>query len=422
MKQCILFLSITLFLFLDAYGQKKYESLGKYLESKDYFSLKSYLHHSTLPLETKDSVYFESIVQNAFGENDAAIKSIHYLSEHYASGLDDNAWIKLLNVLADSYVKTFQYNSAAQTYALLLQEYGSKLSPSNQIDYKNNYELYHALKNIATQTIQTVPNDSFSIWRDQVSLWNINVSVDKQGIQPFIFDSGAGFSTISASTANKLNLKIIPSNITVGTATEKKVYSQLAVADQIEFGSTIIKNVVFLVLPDDQLNFPSIQYQIHGIIGFPVIKELGKLSISNAGVATILTADSAIEHANFFYQGNAIIVKGFSGKSLLNFHFDTGAKQSELDEDYYKSHKYIVKNSSKKEKVNLGGAGGITSFKALQLSKFPLKIGNSPSKILENINVYPDKESPYGNALGQDYIQLFDKVIIDFKDCSLEFK
>ncbi|PZP49078.1 MAG: hypothetical protein DI598_08725, partial [Pseudopedobacter saltans] len=66
-------------------------------------------------------------------------------------------------------------------------------------------------------------------------------------------------------------------------------------------------------------------------------------------------------------------------------------------------------------------AGGVTSYKTYQLPNFSIRIG-SGIKELPYIPVYPDKISPYGNAIGQDYIQLFDQMNIDFENCYIDFK
>ena len=40
------------------------------------------------------------------------------------------------------------------------------------------------------------------------------------------------------------------------------------------------KNVVFLVLDDEDISFPQIEYYINGIIGFPVIEAMDEVRIS----------------------------------------------------------------------------------------------------------------------------------------------
>ena len=46
---------------------------------------------------------------------------------------------------------------------------------------------------------------------------------------------------------------------------------------------------VFQVLPDSILSFPSMEYEIAGLIGFPVIKELKELHIYQNGKMIVST-------------------------------------------------------------------------------------------------------------------------------------
>ena len=67
-------------------------------------------------------------------------------------------------------------------------------------------------------------------------------------------------SVVSEKFAAMMGLKIFESNINVGTATHIDVVTKLAVADSFYVGGILFKNVVFLVTPDNQMTYPSINY------------------------------------------------------------------------------------------------------------------------------------------------------------------
>lgn len=392
------------------------------LAKRDFFALKDQLSFSNKNITTQDSLYFQASVQNAFGQNEQSIAAIRQLGEHYATQVEDDAWINLLNILADNYAKMYDYKSTAASYAILLRRYGNKLNETDVESYDNDYTLYKALEKVPAQTIIFQNSMSVQMRKDQQELWNVPILFNKKDSAHFVFDSGAGISTITNSAARKLGLQIIPANIKVNSANDRQIVAQLGIADEMQLGGAVLHHVVFLVMDDRMLDFPTINYTIDGIIGFPVINALHNITISKNGVLKINnTIKTQTIHSNFYYQGNAIRMHGIVGKDTLFFHLDTGAKQSELNKEYYDANKSYVRSISEKKKYHLGGAGGVTSYKAFQLPNVSVQIG-SGKKILPYIPVYPTKVSPYGNAIGQDYIQLFDQMQIDFENCYINFR
>lgn len=392
------------------------------LEKRDFFSLKKELSVSNPSLTQQDSLYFQASVQNTFGNNAQSIAAIKTLSENFATKVDDNAWINLLNILADDYIKIYDYKSAAASYAILLKRYGNRLSQSDVAGYENNYSLYKSLEHVPAHTVQFLNSEPVVLSKDQQELWNVPIVVNQKDSARFIFDSGAGFSTITTSAANRLGVRIIPTSIKINSANDKKVDAQLGIAEEIKMGGAIFHNVVFLVIADEALQFPAIDYRIEGIIGFPVISSMRNITITRKGLLYINQSENnSSKNANFYYQGNAIRILGFNGKDSMFFHLDTGAKQSELNKEYYDANSAYVRSVSEKRKYKLGGAGGVTSYKTFQLPNFSLQIG-SGKKTLPYIPVYPNKVSPYGNAIGQDFIQLFEKMTIDFDNCHINFQ
>lgn len=397
--------------------------LNSLLEKRDFFSLNQKLSMPNPNITTQDSLYFQASVQNAFGNNHASIAAIRRLSEEYPNQVEDDAWINLLNILADDYSKIYDYKSTAACYAILMNKYGKRLSKDDAASYTNSYTLYKSLEHIPAQTVDFINTTTVQLSADQENLWNVPTIFNQKDSVHFIFDSGAGFSTITATAARQLNLQIIPSKIQVGSANDKTIWAQLGIASEMRIGGAIFRHVVFLVIDDKMLHFPSIKYQIDGIVGFPVIHAMHRISITRNGILSINQSVNN-EHVlpNFYYQGNAIRMLGRTGKDTLLFHLDTGAKQSELGKEYYDANSNYIRSVAEKKKYHLGGAGGVTAYKAFQLPDFPLQIGSSTKAILPYIPVYPNKVSPYGNAIGQDYIQLFHQMQIDFDRCYIDFQ
>lgn len=72
------------------------------------------------------------------------------------------------------------------------------------------------------------------------------------------FDTGANFSVMSESEAKRIGLKVREVGGSSLVSTGARVSFRLAVADQISLGEAVLRNVAFLVFPDDQPPFNSL--------------------------------------------------------------------------------------------------------------------------------------------------------------------
>lgn len=185
-------------------------------------------------------------------------------------------------------------------------------------------------------------------------------------------------------------------------------------------GNIEIYNPVFLVLPDEALSFPQIDYQIFGILGFPVIEALGEIRITQDGNFIVPEEEST------FSGKSNLAMKGLTPLIYIgdkHFTFDTGADQSIFYNIFYQENKKFVDDNYKLEKINLGGAGGEKEFVGYIINH-TLNVGDQQVR-LENIRLLKEKikenETVYGN-IGQDLIQKFDKMIINFNKMFIKFE
>ncbi|MBK7029184.1 MAG: retropepsin-like domain-containing protein [Bacteroidales bacterium] len=254
--------------------------------------------------------------------------------------------------------------------------------------------------------------------KDKAGLNNLKITSEKDTIN-FIFDTGANFSTTTLSTAKRLNMNIIPVDIEVSTITGETVQAQLAVCPMMYLGKIEIKNSIFLVLDDKGLSFPQIDYQIYGILGFPVIEALREIQIGRDGYFVVPKEETEItSQSNMAMNGLTplIYIDG------MHFTFDTGADQTILYNMYYKENKEEIEGSYKSEKVSLAGAGGAKEFDGYIISKDFHVMDKTIS--LTDIQLLKDKikedETVYGN-IGQDLIKQFPKMTLNFDRMFIRF-
>ena len=326
-------------------------------------------------------------------------------------------------LLADSYLKTFQYQKAANYYKLLA---GFKEAGAEEIkSYENSYKLWSALAEVPAQTISFAGDTRLQATRDKARLMNVPVEINNQTMD-FVFDTGANLSTITASTAQKLGLKIIETDVSVGSSTDVSVKSKLGVAPVLKIGQVTVKNVVFLVLEDKSLYFPQINYQINGIIGFPVIEAFREITLTKKD-EVIVPARSSVgkfEQNMLLDELNPVILATYNNRKM-SFTLDTGAQTSSFYQAFFKSQEEEIKKVAKLEKVKMGGAGGFKEVSAYILENPSLTIAGKQialkkvEVLTEPIN--EDSRYFYGN-LGQDLIRQFEKMTLNFDSMSIVFE
>lgn len=397
-------------------ADKVSQRLHEFLKQKNYFKLNALLQKSEASLESDQLLYYQAHIAKAFGKSKRSNTHIERLIEKYQDKLNDTLMSELLDIQGTNYVYSYQYKQASKAFAVLLKNYAHLLTHEERSDYSNSMNLFEALADVPPQIMHSHETEEIPSYRNKIN--HIMTPVSSHGLSSeFVFDTGANFSTISLSQAKNMNFDIIESAIEVGSSTHLKVQSKLAVADSLYLGNLLFENVIFLVLPDEQLNFPAIDYRIHGIIGFPVIHQLKEIHIHKNGNMTIPKNPGEKIERNMFLNDLNPIVQVKSEKDTLLFTFDTGAKSSELSYKYYKEHKQEVEQRGIKQTQKRGGAGGTTEVEEYALANFPIQIG-SKETVLPQIPVSLEEydfNKDFDGNLGQDVFTQFHTLILNFE-------
>ncbi|MGN6569276.1 MAG: retropepsin-like aspartic protease family protein, partial [Flavipsychrobacter sp.] len=373
------------------------DSLQQYLDEANYFKLRNALNNADCHATALFKSYCEVFMYNAFNQNPRSIELADSLLNIHDIKLDDKQKASLLELLIDNYSKTYQYKKAAESGDLIVQKYAKAVE--NLDDVKNTNKIWHALADIAPQAVEQTTDVIVPIHKDVAALWNISVAAGDV-TDDFIFDTGANISTVTESTAKHLGIKKLNVSFSVSGMQGKDVESDLGVADSLKIGDITLRNVVFLIMPDESFNFPQINYTINGILGFPVINALKEVRISKKGTLEVPMAPSHSDLNNLALDGLFPMISMVADNDTLVFHFDTGAKNSDLYSPYYKLHqKQIIKNGAHKD-VTVGGAGGFVKIPSYELRNFKVHIGGQLA-VIRYITVFTEpikdsKELVYG--------------------------
>ena len=398
------------------------QTLEELYKSRQYFELRDATGKKANTSQA-DYLFYKAVVANRFNDPKGSIGDLQKFLK--PQKVDGKLAKEAYEMLADNYVKTYQYGKASETYRYLQEKYKTPGDSSPEAAYANLAGLWGALGNVAAQTVLVQSDTVIQGTRDKARLLNVPVEISGQKMD-FIFDTGANLSTMTVSTANKLGLKIIESNVTIGSSTENKVKSKLAVAPELRLGDIVVRNAIFLVLDDSALSFPQINYQINAILGFPVMMGFGKMTLTKDDkIAVSVKKEKIVTGPNMLLDGLMPVVEGERNGKKMAFTFDTGAQRSKFYSLFYESATDEAKAAALPHKIRSGGAGGVTESPGYKMKDVELTIGGKTVHFKE-IEVISEKISErsrvfYGN-LGQDLIKQYDKMTIDFRSMRLTFE
>lgn len=390
----------------------------RYMEQKNYFKASEIYPKLKDSISKKYQLYIEACLANAFNKLQLSEEKIDELWKLQTS-LPDSMVYKLLLTSEDNALKSYQYKKAESVVQTILRTYAGHLSPYKLDDLENDLNIYTALENTPPQQILIKGVSDITMHKDMVGLNNLKVWTQKDTLS-FIFDTGANMSTTAESVAKKLGMDIIPSQIKVMSITGNEVMAQLAVCKQLNLGNVELHNVVFLVFPDEALAFPQINYQINGILGFPVIEAFKEVHITTDGHFIIPKVKTDFKGAsNLAIAGLTPLIYC----NNMHFSFDTGAAQTMLYNKFYLENKDYIDRTYTPAKITFGGAGGNTQLDGYLINQ-TFTIGGK-TIALKDISLLREKikatETVYGN-MGQDVIQQFHKMILNFDRMFIGFE
>jgi hypothetical protein len=402
---------------LTSFGQFKGEVYPE-LKSKNFFQAKEIYEKTKSDYPLIEQEFIEAHLENAFNQTKKSNEIIDLLIAQ-PSSLPDSMALKLYYIRTDNFTKEFEYKKAAETIEHIFQHYSSLLSTIEAEDLQNSLKIWNALKNEAKQSIFIPKSTQQKLIIDKAGLKNLSVSGGLEKVD-FIFDTGANISTVLESTAKKLNMKIIPAGIEVQTVTGQSIQSDLAICSLMKIGAIEIRNAIFLVLQDDAMYFPQIDYKINGILGYPIIEAMREIQLTKDNYFIIPEVETQIpEPSNMALDGlfPMIYMNG------MHFHFDSGATQSMLYHTYWEKFQKDIEGKYPEKEFNLGGAAGSKTFKGYTIP-FSTQVLDKKAEFPEMqvlIEKIREDETSYGN-IGQDLIQQFDKMILNFNQMFIKFE
>ncbi|WP_343586008.1 retropepsin-like aspartic protease [Flavobacterium sp.] len=391
-------------------GQTKSDSILKQLSKQHQFAKMDSLNSKE---KGKDYYFYKGLYANVCNKP--------RLSNQYLDSLKNNELInsyEFTKLKDDNYIKLFSYNSAYMASKILTMKFQQLFTKEELQDEINTQQIWKTLRGTRPQSIDKFTKITVAAVKDKSGLITTEVKA-KDTLSHFVFDTGAGISCITESIAKKMGIKILPDNdISVESFTGQKNKVRIGVASEINLGELKIHNAVFLVYPDKAFTFADGAYVINGIIGFPIIKELGTITFEKDKLTFSKESESGTNEKNLFVDElRAIVMLKYKSKTLP-FNFDSGAKVSLFNKAFYETFKTDLDSIGALETTKSASAGAeVVSTEVLVLKDQPISLGNKTIQ-LPKMEISPKDYGVYGEVnygnIGQDVLGQFEKVVISF--------
>ena len=415
----LLTLLCSSFIFCSARETEHPDSL---LAKRQFFALRNFLAKNAAGLKERDRLYYHCFTDNFFNRLDESNRNIDRLLGKYHAFLPPKQFVTLTRLKIDNLVKSYRYKEAYTVSTQLLSAYKEVLSPEEQEDVHNEAILWESLQAAQPQQLNVTENTRIGYKRDMAGLINIPVSITDTTEQ-FVFDTGANISVITESNAKRNGLVPGEKYFEVVAATGIKVKARTAVVKEMKIGDHIqVKHAVFMIFPDSALTFGP--YKIQGIIGFPVIEQMGEIRIS-ATHLEVPREPVPASFANFGLDKLMPVLNGQYRTDSLPFTFDTGAAATDLNLPFYTKYKEEISATNSLHDKQFGSAGGNVKISSYKLPEVVLRIAGKTFRLkdapVKTASVTENDLYYYGN-LGQDLMRQFREMVINFRHMYVDFK
>lgn len=384
----------------DRYGS----DLRALYDSHQWFKLRESVQTAGAP------VFFRGAVACAFNDTRRAIEDLGH-TVRSAPG-SDQAY------MARELLTYIHWRAGRYRQALSQLDGLSKMRP-DAADVKQSQKLFASLAQFPEQSVFA---REYSRLRYTTSSGNLFIPVVVNGQAAiYMVDTGANLPVISAAEAKRRRLKVAKGNGKLG---DSILYSlqvgDVAMADELMVGRFRLKNVSFLVVPDDR--FEDMPPEQRGVLGLPVLLAFESLRWNVDGTFEIALPIRGAKLAvpNVYFDGALPVTQVQFEQSKLDFALDTGAVKTDLYPRFAKEFASLVKESGRRGTTRSVGAGGTFDIDSIILPELSLRIAGfgttlRPAHVLQK-NV--GSEWHYGN-LGLDLLSQARIVTLDFKSMTL---
>jgi len=362
--------------------------------------------------------FYRGAVDEVFNRLDSAIAHLwSYLEGGAAAGLRRPLAQEAFALFRDAYRREGQYRKSAEIKRLVLERYGAGPDAGEKADHRSQNGIWPALADVPPQTVEI-------LGESDIAMDNRSFPVRiKDRIFCFGYDTGSTFSVLYQSAAEELGLGLLGQGIKIQAATGKRLAARLAVVPEMRFGQAVIRNAVFLVLPDDSFRMRQAQNGVgrRGLIGASVLAALREITETRDGRFIIPASPQPRPVQNMCFFGTKPIIEVVHRGARLLLFVDTGALSTSFYPAFFRLYRGEIQSRTKPVQITMCGVGDERTVSTYILDEFDFKAGGRDfalRKVIVHTQVTHYITDIFHGRIGLDVLKQCSRMTFNFESMS----
>jgi hypothetical protein len=240
----------------------------------------------------------------------------------------------------------------------------------------------------------------------------------------WMLDTGANFSIVAESEARALGLSMIDGRLQGKDDNGGQVAMAVAMAETLQIGNIRLRNVGMATVPDSGPPMNSLPTGKRGIIGLPVLLQLGSIRWRSDGSVELDAPSKRQGEPNLCIDGFSPLTPIGVGGRALDFLLDTGnGAGTQLWPKFAEDFPELVREKGRTGAKKVTQIGGAAERDIIMLPELHLRLGGFDA-LLKPAHIFgkPVGNDFYYGLAGMDLMLQAREVIIDFPAMRVELK
>jgi hypothetical protein len=392
------------------------ERLARLYEDSRYFELRDAVaqmeDHPSPEME-----FYRGAVDEVFNRLDSAVSRLQNYLRSAGKGpapmMAKEAWV----LLADAFRRAGRYREAGEARREILDRFRPVLSQEERTNCENQVGLWSALADIPPQEVEVGEGTT-------IRMTNRQFPVRVKDRTFFVgYDTGANLSVLYKSIADELGVAIYGPAIKIQSGTGRWIDGRTGVVPEMRLGSIIIRNAVFLVLPDEL--FPSAVARFgvdrRGLLGAPILEGFKEIAETKDGDLIIPASPRPRSEQNMVFSGFMPVVEVLFRGARLSLSLDTGSSATHLYPPFFRRYRGEIASRSPLRKSTMGSVGSSVTVPIHVLDEFGFRAGGkalSLRKIAVQTEVTHSDTRYLHGTLGLDILAQCSRMTLNFESMS----
>jgi len=239
----------------------------------------------------------------------------------------------------------------------------------------------------------------------------------------FLLDNGvAHFCSATETFAREHGIRPVGVETTV-VGVAGKSSSWIGIADSLKLGELCLRNMLFLVVPDEALK--NDVASIDAILGAGFFRTVGEMQFDNREQTVLFPVRQQDRPSNLTVNGAGMhFIEGVFRGDKLSFHLDLGSSTTSLNVWYYERNKERVQADFPADTTKSGGIGGIVQYLCYRVPdpdiEFDGKHFTGGNVTVDTVDMVDDPSCE--GRVGNDVILHFDRAVLNIRKMFLYFE